>query len=72
MPSAAPNLTPERVMQFVFGFAPPMIIETALRLGVFDVLEREDKTVEELVAETPMPNCGSGCDSREASGAAVR
>ena len=39
MPSNAPTPTPERLMQFVFGFAPPMIIETALRLDVFDVLE---------------------------------
>ena len=52
MPSAAPNPTPERLMQFVFGFAPPMIIETALRLGVFDVLERGEKTAGELATET--------------------
>lgn len=52
MPSVAPNPTPERLMQFVFGFAPPMIIETALRLDVFDLLDRGVKTVDELVTAT--------------------
>ncbi len=37
MPSGVPNPTPDRLMQFVFGFAPPMI-ETALRLDVFEML----------------------------------
>ena len=52
MPPIASNPSPERLMQFVFGFAPPMIIETALRLDVFDVLERGSKTVDELAEAT--------------------
>ena len=52
MPSIAPNPTPERLMQFVFGFAPPMIIETALRLDVFEALENGSKTVDELAMES--------------------
>jgi hypothetical protein len=51
MPAVSSALTPERLMQFVFGFAPPMIIETALRLRVFDVLERGARTAEDLCAE---------------------
>ena len=42
MSPVASNPTPERLMQFVFGFAPPMIIETALRLDVFDMSGRSD------------------------------
>jgi SAM-dependent methyltransferase len=52
MPAVSSTLTPERLMQFVFGFAPPIIIEMALRLDVFDVLEGGAKTVEELAVET--------------------
>lgn len=40
MSPVASNPTPERLMQFVFGFAPPMIIETALRLDLFDMSGR--------------------------------
>jgi SAM-dependent methyltransferase len=51
MPAISSTLTPERLMQFVFGFAPPIIIETGLRLSVFDVLEHGAKTIEELCGE---------------------
>jgi len=39
-------------MQFTFGFAPPLMIETAIRFGVFDILDKSPKTVEALCAET--------------------
>jgi ubiquinone/menaquinone biosynthesis C-methylase UbiE len=39
-------------MQFTFGFAPPLLIETAIRLKVFDILDEGAKTVEELCTET--------------------
>jgi hypothetical protein len=29
------QLTPERLMQFTFGFAPPLIIESGIRHRVF-------------------------------------
>ena len=48
---AAP-ITPERIMQFTFGFAPPLIIEAAIRHRVFDALDESTKTVEKLCAET--------------------
>lgn len=48
----APPLTAERIMQFVFAFAPPLIIEAAVRNGVFDALDSGQKTAEELSRET--------------------
>ena len=46
------SITPERLMQFTFGFAPPLIIETGIRLRVFDVLEEGARTLDELRAAT--------------------
>lgn len=44
--------TPERLMQFAWGYAPTLIIEAAVRHGVFDALKDGAKTIEELRAET--------------------
>lgn len=44
--------TPERLMQFTFGFAPPLIIEAAIRHRVFDLLDEGAKTIDQLCAET--------------------
>lgn len=49
---AATRITPDRLMQLTFGFAPPLIIETAIRLGVFQVLDEGAKTLEKLCTET--------------------
>ena len=35
-----------------FGFAPPLMIETAIRYGVFDILDRGAKAIDALCAET--------------------
>jgi hypothetical protein len=43
-----PQVSPERLMQFTFGFAPPLMIETALRYGVFDILDKEARSLEVL------------------------
>jgi SAM-dependent methyltransferase len=40
------------LMQFTFGFAPPLLIETAIRHGVFNLLDRGAKTIEQVCAET--------------------
>lgn len=48
----SPPLTPERIMQFVFAYAPPLILEAAVRNKVFDALDSGQKTVEELSRET--------------------
>ena len=50
--ATATQPTPERLMQFSFGFAPPLIIEAAIRHGVFDALEAGGKGLETLCDET--------------------
>jgi len=50
--ASATQITPERLMQFAFGFAPPLIIEAAIRHQVFNALEGGAKTVDTLSAET--------------------
>ena len=37
--SASAPLTPERIYQFAFGYAPPLVLEAAIRHRVFDVLD---------------------------------
>src|SRR5262249_25157408 len=44
--------TPERIMQFAFGYAPPLMIEAAVRHRVFDTLDQGPKTVEQVSAAT--------------------
>jgi hypothetical protein len=51
-PLSATQVTPERLMQFTFGFAPPLIIEAAIRHRIFDALDAGAKTLEKLCAET--------------------
>jgi 3-hydroxy-5-methyl-1-naphthoate 3-O-methyltransferase len=41
-------LTPERLMQFAWGYSVPLMIEAALEHRVFDALEGSSMTVEEL------------------------
>src|ERR1700751_760191 len=36
-------VTPERIMQFAWGPTPPLILEAAIRHGVFDVLDSGPK-----------------------------
>src|ERR1041385_2750009 len=44
--------TPERLMQMAWGYTAPLIIEAALKAGVFDILDKGPRTLEELVART--------------------
>src|SRR6266404_8973536 len=44
--------TPERIMQFAWGYAPTLIIETALRNRLFDLMDSSPKTLPELTAAT--------------------
>jgi ubiquinone/menaquinone biosynthesis C-methylase UbiE len=46
------EVTPERIMRFVSGYSGPLIIETALELGIFDLLHKEPKTAAELASAT--------------------
>lgn len=45
-------VTPERIMQFMWGYVPPLAIESAVANGVFDTLDKGPKTLEQLAAET--------------------
>jgi ubiquinone/menaquinone biosynthesis C-methylase UbiE len=51
MPETA-TVTPERIMQFAWGYAPTLILEAALHHRVFDALDEKPKSVSELAAET--------------------
>lgn len=44
--------TPERLMQLAWGFAPPLAIEAAVRLRIFDALDDGSKTLDEIVTAT--------------------
>src|SRR5438132_10564571 len=46
------QVTPERLMQFGFAYAPPLIIGAAVSSKVFDTLEAGAKTVEHVKKET--------------------
>ncbi|WP_263415936.1 methyltransferase [Terriglobus albidus] len=45
-------VTPERIMQFGWGYAPTLAIEAAIHHHVFDVLDGEPKTLTETAAAT--------------------
>lgn len=45
-------VTPERIMQFAWGYAPPLILEAALKHGVFDALDQRAMTLDELTQVT--------------------
>lgn len=46
------QITPERLMQFGFAYAPPLIIGAAVTNKVFDTLENGPKTIEQVKKET--------------------
>lgn len=45
-------VTPERIMQFMWGYVPPLAIESAVAHGIFDSLDKAPQTLEQLSAET--------------------
>jgi ubiquinone/menaquinone biosynthesis C-methylase UbiE len=52
MADKAKPLTPERIMQLAWGYAPPLILEAAVRCRVFDVLDAGPQTLQQIVAAT--------------------
>lgn len=46
------SVTPERIMQFAWGYVPPLVLEAAIRHRVFDVLDEGPKTLQEVSAAT--------------------
>jgi 3-hydroxy-5-methyl-1-naphthoate 3-O-methyltransferase len=47
MSTSAP-VTPERIMQFAWGYVPPLVLEAAIRHRVFDVLDGGPKTITQV------------------------
>jgi SAM-dependent methyltransferase len=47
-----PPVTPERIMQFAWGYVPPLVLEAAIRHRVFDVLDAGPKTISDVQKET--------------------
>src|SRR5262245_12158993 len=43
-----PDVTPERIMKFAWGYAAPLILEAGVRLGLFDALSGGPRTVVEV------------------------
>lgn len=54
-----PDVSPERLMQYWFGFAPPLILEAAVRHKLFDALSSGPKTAEQVAAETGVSRRGA-------------
>jgi SAM-dependent methyltransferase len=50
--TTAPAVTPERIMQFAWGYIPPLVLEAAIQHRVFDVLNNGHKTIDEMHAAT--------------------
>jgi hypothetical protein len=50
--SASPAATPERIMQFAWGYIPPLVLEAGIRHGIFDVLDGGPKSVDAVAAAT--------------------
>ncbi len=48
----AAQVTPERLMQLAWGFAPSLAIEAAVRLRIFDALEDGSKTLNGIASTT--------------------
>src|SRR5215470_13150205 len=46
------SLTPERIMQFAWGYAPTLVIEAAVRHGVFDLLKKGALTSAQVATRT--------------------
>lgn len=51
-PSDKRPVTPERIMQLMWGYAPPLILEAALRHRLFDLLAEGARPLEQLQTET--------------------
>ena len=52
MSASAAAVTPERIMQFTWGFVPTLVLESAIKHRVFDVLDGGPKTLHETAAAT--------------------
>lgn len=56
--SANPPVTPERITQMAWGYAPVLIIEAAVHHGIFDHLDHGPRTLRQLAADTGVSERG--------------
>jgi methylase of polypeptide subunit release factors len=54
------KVTPERIMQMAWGYAPPLIIEAAIKHGVFDALNQSPKTAAQIAQKGRATGRGIG------------
>jgi precorrin-6B methylase 2 len=52
MNTSSAAVTPERIMQFAWGYVPPLVLEAAIHHRVFDVLDNGPMTLKEVEAAT--------------------
>lgn len=52
MQTTHPPVTPDRLMQFAFAYAPTLIVEAAIHHRIFDVLDQGAKTIGQLSQAT--------------------
>src|SRR3984957_5766767 len=52
MSAGTTEVTPERIMQFAWGYVPPLVLGVAIGHRVFAVLDGAPKTLEETAAAT--------------------
>ncbi len=52
------SVTPERIFQMAWGYAPPLILEAAIRHRIFDVLDNGPKSLSELQKDTGVSERG--------------
>ncbi len=50
--STSQPLTPERILQFAWGYVPTLVLEAAVRHRVFDVLDSGPMRLEEVASAT--------------------
>jgi SAM-dependent methyltransferase len=60
MISTSAAVTPERIMQFAWGYIPTFVLEAAVHHRVFDVLDAGPKTLKETAAATGASERGLG------------
>lgn len=58
--SESVSVTPERIMQFAWGYVPPLVLEAAIRHCVFDVLDEGPRKLQEVSAATGASKRGLG------------
>ncbi|HUZ04438.1 MAG TPA: methyltransferase [Acidobacteriaceae bacterium] len=52
------HVTPERLMQLAWAYAPPLAIEAGVRLGIFNALDGGSKTLDEIASTTQCSSRG--------------